>query len=287
MLRGSSLRSGKSIVMSNETKMTTQLRTYLKLSQSMGPIFVLSNEKKRQNIYEAIKIYHRNENIARLSVTCLELLASKSEDKTVFLEIMKNFGNLAALVGTHVTNVEFAKNFLSLVVYIIKKEKTEISQLDDPAYVETFRQIKDEHSSNSDIQDLYAILSDKLGIQKTGIDSNFQTPRGRKQEKEEESGSALLKLRRRIQAKLALDLTDSQSSGYEDSSILPTASPNRNSDMGVMERGSVNMLLGRTQSELDAQAIDEWAADDLVDNMDGDLVSWDSDGEDIERYGYP
>merc|ERR1719245_2949045 len=42
-------------------------------------------------------------------------------------------------------------------------------------------------------------------------------------------------------------------------------------------------MLGRTQSEMDAQAIDEWAADDLVDNMDGDLVSWDSDGEDIEK----
>jgi len=281
MIRGSSIRSGKSLVMNSETKMTTQLRTYLKLSQSMGPIFVL-NGKKRQNIFEAIKIYHRNENIARLSVTCLELLANKSDDKAVFLEIMKNFGNLAALVGTHVANVEFAKNFLSLVVFIIKKEKTEISQLDDPAYVETFRQIRDEHSSNSDIQDLYAILNDKLGIQKTGIDSSFQTPRGSMQHKDEESEYTMHNLRRRIQAKLALELTDSQSSGYEDSSILPTASPNINSDNGILERGSVSML-GRTQSELDAQAIDEWAADDLVDNMDGDLVSWDSDGEDIEK----
>jgi len=278
MIGGSSIRSGRSIVMTDEKKMTTQLRTYLKLSQSMGPIFVL-NQKKRQNIFEAIKLYHRNENIAWLSVTCLQLLADKSDDKAVFLEIMKNFGNLAALVGTHVTNVEFARNFLSLVVFIIKKDKTEISQLDDPAYVETFRQIRDEHPSNADIQDLYMVLSDKLGIQKHGIDSNMQTPRGSIHDKEDEGGFTLQKLRRRIQAKLALDNADSLSSGYEDSSIIPTSSPNRHS----MERGSVN-LLGRTPSGMDSPALDEWGADDLVDNLDGDLVSWDSDGEDSVAY---
>jgi len=272
---GSSIRSGKSFVMNSETKMTTQLRTYLKLSQSMGPIFVL-NGKKRQNIFEAIKIYHRNENIAQLSVTCLELLAQKSDDKAVFLEIMKNFGNLAALVGTHLTNADFAKNFLSLVVFIIKKNKTEISQLDDPAYVETFRQIRDEHPSNPDIQDLYMILSDKLGLQKTGVDSNFATPRGSIHEKEEEGGSALRSLRRRIQEKLALGLADSQSSGLEDSSILPTGSPSP--VKASQDRSSVNFL-GKTKS-MDAQELEEWAADDLMDNMDGDLVSWDSDGED-------
>jgi len=271
---GSSVRSGKSFVMNSETKMTTSLRTYLKLSQSMGPIFVL-NAKKRQNIFEAIKIYHRNENIAQLSVTCLELLAKKSDDKAVFLEIMKNFGNLAALVGTHLTNADFAKNFLSLVVCIIKKNKTEISQLDDPAYVETFRQIRSEHPSNRDIQDLYMILTDKLGLQKTGIDSNFATPRGSIHEKEEEGGSALRSLRRRIQEKLALGLADSQSS-FEDSSMLPTVSPSP--VKGGLDRSSVN-ILGKTKS-MDAQELDEWAADDLMDNMDGDLVSWDSDGED-------
>jgi len=271
---GSSVRSGKSFVMNSETKMTTSLRTYLKLSQSMGPIFVL-NAKKRQNIFEAIKIYHRNENIAQLSVTCLELLAKKSDDKAVFLEIMKNFGNLAALVGTHLTNADFAKNFLSLVVCIIKKNKTEISQLDDPAYVETFRQIRSEHPSNRDIQDLYMILTDKLGLQKIGIDSNFATPRGSIHEKEEEGGSALRSLRRRIQEKLALGLADSQSS-FEDSSMLPTVSPSP--VKGGLDRSSVN-ILGKTKS-MDAQELDEWAADDLMDNMDGDLVSWDSDGED-------
>jgi len=45
------------------------------------------------------------------------------------------------------------------------------------------------------------------------------------------------------------------------------------------ERKSVSLLFGRTQTDMDAQAIDEWAADDLLENLDGDLVSWDDDGD--------
>jgi len=284
LISKSSIRGGASIVLSDEKKMATQLRTYLKLSRSMGPIFVFSG-KKRENIFYAIKIYHKNENIALLSVSCLELLAEKTEDKAVFSEIMKNFGNLAALVGTHVTNVEFSRNFLSLVVHIIKKDKAAMPQLDDPAYLETFRQIKDEHPSDPDIQDLFMILSDNLGMQKQGIDSSFNTPRASHEKGDKDS--ALDKLRRRIQAalpnaKLALTSPDSQSTAYEHSSILPSSTPPRRKSTEIMERDSVT-LIGRTQTELDAQALDEWAADDLIDNFEGegDLVTWDDEGDGI------
>jgi len=272
---------GKSIVLSDEKKMATQLRTYLKLSQSMGPMFVLSDKKKRENIFHAIKVYHKNENITRLSVSCLELLAGKTDDKAVFEEIMKNFGNLAALVGTHVTNVDFSRDFLSLAVHIIKKDKSAMPQFDDPAYLETFRQINNEHPSDPDIQNYYMILSDKLGIQKQGIDSSFNTPRGSIYEKAE-TNSALDKLRRRIQAvipnaKIGLNSQDSLSTAYE-SSILPSNSPRRKS-IENLERKSVTLI--RTETD-DNRALDEWAAEDLLDTYEceGDLVSWDDDGDD-------
>jgi len=271
---------GKSIVLSDEKKMATQLRTYLKLSQSMGPMFVLSDKKKRENIFHAIKVYHKNENITRLSVSCLELLASKTDDKAVFEEIMKNFGNLAALVGTHVTNIDFSRDFLSLAVNIIKKDKAAMPQFDDPAYLETFRQIKEEHPSDPDIQNYYEMLRDKLGIQKQGIDSSFNTPRGSIYEKAETS-SALDKLRRRIQAalpnaKLGLNPQDSQSTAYE-SSILPSNSPRKSVEN--RERKSVTLIKTSTD---DNHALDEWGADDLLDTYEdegGDLVTWDDDGD--------
>merc|ERR1719285_1004527 len=156
-------------------------------------------------------------------------------------------------------------------------------QLDDPAYVETFWQIKDQHPSNKDIQRLHSIISAKLGMKKRVIEANFQTPRGRNDD-EKDREPALANLRRRMKAacapntKIALELTDSQSSGYH-SSTLPSYSPSRDSLGNEIDRGSFN-ILGRTTSDLDAEAVDEWAAGDLLGDMAGELVSWDSDDGD-------
>jgi len=276
-----SLRSGKSL-MSDESRITTQLKTWLKLSHSFEPTYVL-NEKKRKNIFQAIKLYHRNDNIARLSVTCLELLASKTEDKAVFSEIMKNFGNLAALVGTHATNIEFAQNFLKLVVHIIKKNEASLPQLDDPAYVETFWQIKDEHASNKDIQHLHSIIINKLGIKKRGIDSSFLALRGSVSHEKVNKEDAFAKLKRRMKAvlppnsKLALELAESQSSGYEYSSNLP--------DTSLEEKLDLNSVSLPDDSDA-VPELDEWGADDLTD-VEGELVSWelDDDNESVINLG--
>jgi len=84
----------------------------------------------------------------------------------VFSEIIRNFGNLAALVSTNKTDLDFSRSFMNLTVQIIQKEETAISQLNDPAYEDTFFQILDKHESSKDIQELFKIISDKLGIEK-------------------------------------------------------------------------------------------------------------------------
>jgi len=165
LIRMTKMPSLSSASMSSEEKMVSQLKTYLILSKTLGPSYVLKQEK-RKHIFEAIRLYHDNKNIAQISVNLLELLVDKTQDKEVFSEIMENFGNIAALVSTNKTDVVFSRNFISLVAKITEKDKTVIQQLNDLAYERTFLEIQNQHVKNKHIQDLFEIISDILGIKK-------------------------------------------------------------------------------------------------------------------------
>ena len=83
----------------------------------------------------------------------------------MFSEITKNFGNLAALVDEHVSNEEFAQNFLNLVANMVEKYDPIVPTFTDPAYRGGLIQIKKEHPANTKIQDLYVRINEKLSMQ--------------------------------------------------------------------------------------------------------------------------
>jgi len=269
------------VQMTDEMKTVCQLKTYLKLCRSLGPNHVLKMEK-RKNIFSAIGQYHENRNVAGLSVNLLEMLAAKTEEEAVFSEIMRNFGNVAFLVSTHKTNLDFSLNFMKLVVQIIQKEQNSELQLDDPAYEETFFQIRDQHASNNDIQELFKIISDKLGIEKRELTFN-------------ESGTQIENLRGEgddvfdIQPyrpvidhipsttkRMGLNVADSTCFGYGNWYSPLADQPHNHKRNEVTEKEETTS----TKSESEAHPEDEWVDEDWIEELDGDLVSWDSDGDD-------
>jgi len=267
------------VLVPEENDIVCQLRSYLKISQSLGPILVLKSEK-RKNIFAAIRLYHQNRIIVDLSVNLLEMLAEKTEETAVFAEIMQNFGNLAALVSTHKSNLDFSLNFMKLVAHVLQKKDNAVSQLDDPAYKETFLQIHDQYVSNNEIQELFQVISDELGIRKREL---TLIKSGTHSEKIIEVDYFSLKPRGSIidrlpftSQKLGLKAADSSIFGYGNwySPITDIPSTDMRVQLPQLEESLSN------NSETEAQSVDEWEDDDWINELDGDLVSWHSDDDD-------
>jgi len=265
-----------------ETKMEALLMTYLEQCQTIRPIVVM-RKKQRKNIFAAIRKYYNNGNIARLAVNLLDLLAEKTDKKSVFSEIMQNFGNIAALVSAHKTDVNFAQDFMSIVVHIISKHKTALSQLDDLAYKETFLEIKEQHVSNKCIQDFFKIISSHLEIKKRETIETKVQPRGN-------NVFALGEQRLRILkavpgAKLALNLVESNVNSFHVKKFCPSNSnwysniPEAESCNGDSIEGTENVE--SYKAEFDNDMPDKWEGEIIV-NVDGDLVSWGSESDDSD-----
>jgi len=269
------------VQLTDEMKTVSRLKTYLELSRHLGPNRVL-NMEKRKNIFSALRLYHENSNVAGLSVNLLEMLAENTEEKAVFSEIMRNFGNVAFLVSSHKTNLDFSLNFMKLVVQIIQKEQDSESQLDDPAYEETFFQIRDQHASNNDIQALFKIISDKLGIEKrelTLIESGNQMEKLKGEGDDVFSFQARRSIIDRLpftSKMMGINVRDSTCFGYGNWYSRVADLPSYDTRIEVAE----NEENTSTKSESEAHPEDEWVDDDWIEELDGDLVSWDSDDDD-------
>jgi len=258
--------------MSSEEKMVSQLKTYLILSKTLGPSYVLKQEK-RKHIFEAIRLYHDNKNIAQISVNLLELLVDKTQDKEVFSEIMENFGNIAALVSTNKTDVEFSRNFISLVAKITEKDKTVIQQLNDLAYERTFWEIQNQHVKNKHIQDLFEIISDILGIKKRIMKI--------KPEPQWDSTPEKDNLAAMPYANLTLQFSDCDSTTSNDNSSLENSDPLSNADSieFITNQDSFNLDSDK-EKKMEEHLVNNVGSRDSVDGLTSNHATCDSDSED-------
>jgi len=153
-------------------KCKTQLKTYIKLSQTMGVKFVI-NEKSRATIYRAMQFHKKSLDIAQLSTHCLKKLLLEIKDNTakkkICQEYMKQYAVLMALVPAHCADREFALNICSLVMAMTDDNEinnqlnSKIGQL-APLHL-LGHHIREAHKDDTDIKLLVGQTLEILGIQ--------------------------------------------------------------------------------------------------------------------------
>jgi len=150
----------------------TQLRTYLKLSQTMGVKFVI-NEKSRATIYRAMQLHKDSMEVAQLSTECLKKLVQEIKDngakKKICQEYMNQYSVLMALIPQHCADREFALNICSLVMAmtddndINNQLNSKAGQL-APLHL-LGHHIREAHKDDTDIKLLVGQILEILGIQ--------------------------------------------------------------------------------------------------------------------------
>jgi len=156
---------------SDVQKAKTQIKTYLKLSQTMGVKFVI-NEKSRATIYQAMVMHKNSLEVATLATECLKKLVQEMKDmsakKKVCQEYLRQYSTLMALVPIHCTDRDFSVNVCSIVLAmtddndICEALKTKIGKMSPKVLLAD--QIREAHKEDTDIRLLVGQILEILDI---------------------------------------------------------------------------------------------------------------------------
>jgi len=148
-----------------ELKVVSELQTYLDhLWDSTEPASI-TNTRAREEVFDAMKKYKNSVHVAELVVTCIKMFVDKSKESgKVFYEVIKNFSDLVEIVKTHKSNLNVCKDFLHLVAKMMNRDKIFVQQLIKENWHETFVVLKDEHPSNTKVQDLYQTVMTSISM---------------------------------------------------------------------------------------------------------------------------
>lgn len=233
--------SDSNLLLADASKITTQLKTYLKLSQTMDPSFVI-NEKARAEISEACRLHSKSLLVAQLAVKCLKILVDKitpTKRAAVFADIMKKFDDVEKLVNSYAHDTQFAENYLGLILGMLARDEDIAKQMDRAIYNADLLFLKNKHPDNPNVQKMYTQI--------TSIIQKYQEAAQAKQQQN----------------------VQKEPLGYQ---------ANQQS-----KRGSQLYAHKRSQSDLDAAAVDSWASESLVDDLDldgtagGNLIDWEDE----------
>jgi len=149
----------------DELKVVSELQTYLDhLWDSTEPASI-TNTRAREEVFDAMKKYKNSVHVAELVVTCIKMFVDKSKESgKVFYEVIKNFSDLVEIVRTHKSNLNVCKDFLHLVAKMMNRDKIFVQQLIKENWHETFVLLKDEHPSNTKVQDLYQTVVTSISM---------------------------------------------------------------------------------------------------------------------------
>lgn len=229
--------SDSNLLLADASKITTQLKTYLKLSQTMDPSFVI-NEKARAEISAACRLHSKSLTVAQLAVKCLKILVDKitpTKRAAVFADIMKKFDDVEKLVNSYAHDTAFAENYLGLILGMLARDEDIAKQMDRAIYNADLLFLKNKHPDNPNVQKMYTQI--------TSIIQKYQAAQAKQQQN-----------------------VQKEPQGYQANQQSKYLSSHK-----------------RSQSDLDAAAVDVWASESLVDDLlddgtsGGNLLDWEDE----------
>jgi len=148
-----------------ELKVVSELQTYLDhLWDSTEPASI-TNTRAREEVFDAMKKYKNSVHVAELVVTCIKMFVDKSKESgKVLYEVIKNFNDLVEIVKTHKSSLNVCKDFLHMVARMMNRDKIFVQHLIKENRHEMFAILKDEHPTNTKVQDLYQLIDTSISM---------------------------------------------------------------------------------------------------------------------------
>jgi len=149
----------------DELKVVSELQTYLDhLWDSTEPASI-TNTRAREEVFDAMKKYKNSVHVAELVVTCIKMFVDKSKESgKVLYEVIKNFNDLVEIVKTHKSSLNVCKDFLHMVARMMNRDKIFVQHLIKENRHEMFAILKDEHPTNTKVQDLYQLIDTSISM---------------------------------------------------------------------------------------------------------------------------
>jgi len=165
LLKAKGVPRSRNSMSGDELKVVSELQTYLDhLWDSTEPASI-TNTRAREEVFDAMKKYKNSVHVAELVVTCIKMFVDKSKESgKVFYEVIKNFNDLVEIVKTHKSNLNVCKDFLHMVAKMMNRDKIFVHQLIKENWHEMFVILKDEHPSNTKVQDLYQTIVTSISM---------------------------------------------------------------------------------------------------------------------------